>query len=261
MGKRVSGGEGGAEAAAAELEGRPVGSVFPSLEGPTWLSETIEAARAAELEGDVVAETLRDLLALEGGLERVEELRLRHAAAARVLELFPFSDGRRLEAVTRRGYSSKAAELIGRRRAELVELLEAVPVTAYGCEDCMGETRSVGGRVGLRDLLSCGHWVPAAVVLGGEVVPVLELEGRAAVIDQAEEEPAELEGAEYELRYLGETIDGAWFATDGEARAWRLAFVRRLMADEMPSYLTSDDFESFDDCLRAHRLIRVGGER
>lgn len=63
----------------------------------------------------------------------------------------------------------------------------------------------------------------------------------------------------YQIRYLGEIIEEDEFATDDEARAWRQAFVSRIMADEMPWMLTSDDFDGdFDACLQAHRLVRLG---
>lgn len=61
----------------------------------------------------------------------------------------------------------------------------------------------------------------------------------------------------YQMSYLGEVVDEADFPSDAAAMSWRDDYCTQLMADQFPSFLTSDDFEDLDDCRNQFRVRRL----
>jgi hypothetical protein len=62
----------------------------------------------------------------------------------------------------------------------------------------------------------------------------------------------------YQIKYLGNTID----ETDSffNAEIIRTELVRKVMNDELPMFLTRDDFEDRNDCYQSFKIVEVEDE-
>lgn len=53
------------------------------------------------------------------------------------------------------------------------------------------------------------------------------------------------------LTYLGNILDEG---TEDEMRAARVILVGKIMGNELPDFLTSEDFDGFDDCFDSFKV-------
>ena len=60
----------------------------------------------------------------------------------------------------------------------------------------------------------------------------------------------------WQIKYLGEVVD-MFDASPEQAEVNRQRLVDRIMADDIPGFLCSDDFESPADCLSQFHLVEV----
>jgi hypothetical protein len=58
----------------------------------------------------------------------------------------------------------------------------------------------------------------------------------------------------YYLQYLGNTLDEG---TSQEMVAAKELLVKKIMSNELPDFLTTDDFDNYEDCFLQFKIVTL----